>query len=98
MLIKCQLPPGDRIAARYCFRAKCTVVHSITGHIVGEFVSHGKTPSCSHDVFIASRLYTEDEQLECTDVEMTLFNECPVECVREVVYTVFPDPDDDDTP
>lgn len=87
--------PHDKIATKYCFRAKSKIVHAVTGRIRGEFVAYGKTLSVSHDVFVASRMFTEGEDtLECTEPELTVFSECPVECTLEVV---FYDTDDDVT-
>jgi hypothetical protein len=90
--VKCQLSPGDKLAAKYCFRAKCKIVHTVTGRTFGEFVTYGKTPDVSHDVFIAGRLYTDGEDLECAEPELVLFRECPVECTREIVLMLHEDP------
>lgn len=82
----------NRIAPRYCLRAKCLVIHQVTGKPIGEFTCYDKTPDISSSVFAACSLYCDtfqDQPLECSAVELVLFEHCPVECRREVVFTEF---------
>jgi hypothetical protein len=79
---------ANRIAPRYCLRASCRVTHVGTETLVGEFVCYGKTPDIGRDVLLACTLYVENEPLVCSDVELVLFEECPVECVRNVTFTI----------
>ena len=91
-LTTCKLSPvrGDRVAPRYCFRAKCRVVHGAKSNVVGEFTCYDKTPDVGRDVFVACRLFAEgDPLLECTEAELVIFEHCPVECVREVIFTEY---------
>ena len=90
MMSSSKVPSRDdnRIAPRYCFRASCRVVHVGTDNVVGEFTCHGKTPDIGRDVLSVCSVYVEHEPLVCSDVELVLFEECPVECVRTVTFTI----------
>ncbi len=86
-------PKDDKVASRYCFRAKCHMIDQVTGNVYGTFTGHDKTMRVTNDVYIACQLSLESfpNGLECDpEIELVLLEECPVECVREVIFLPAP--------
>lgn len=85
-----QTPPkGDKLATRYCFRARCTVVDK-GGTPVGAFISYDKTPDVADTLRAVCDSLLSDfpKGTSCDpDIELTLFKHCPVECDDTVQYT-----------
>lgn len=91
--IACQqkAPKGDKIAPRYCFRARCIVLGR-TGNVLGAFVAYDKTPAvgasvmqeCEHMIVN----FPEGSRYD-KDIELVLMTECPVECDESVTYESY---------
>lgn len=84
----CQSPKGDKIATKYCFRAKCHLV-DFAGRRLGWFIAYDKSPTIAKDVLLACKVSLESFPKGCAcddDVDMVMLPECPVECIREVRY------------
>jgi hypothetical protein len=80
---------NEKKAAKYCFKASCKLVNMTTKQPMGAFVTYGKSPEITRDVFIACNISLEGFPEGCVcddDIDLTLLEECPVECVREVKY------------
>lgn len=80
---------SEKKATKYCFKASCKLVNLNTRTPMGAFVTYGKSPEITQDVFIACQVSLEGFPEGCAcdaDIDLTLLEECPVECVREVKY------------
>jgi hypothetical protein len=80
---------SEKKATKYCFKATCKLIHSQTRAPMGAFVTYGKSPDITRDVFIACNVSLDSFPKGCVcddDIILTLLEECPVECVREVKY------------
>ena len=90
--IACQqkAPKGDKIAPRYCFRARCVVLGR-TGNVLGAFVAYDKTPAIGASVMqeCENMIVNFPDGSTYEDIELVLLTECPVECesVTFVTYT-----------
>lgn len=82
----CKMSFQDKIAKKYCFKASGSVKVVGTGKIVGSVIAYDKTADVARVVekLCAERAALEDN-LETTDVFLTLYEECPCECDVTVI-------------
>lgn len=83
---------AGKAASKYCFRARCHVIDAL-GKPLGYYVSHSKSPRVSERVLTVGQICSPSDfppGASCDpDVELTLFPECPVECIVDVACIVF---------
>lgn len=79
----------NRIAAKYCFRARAHLRHKLTKRVVGTFTTYDKSPESLKNIQLMCKLHEEDNTLECTDVELIFYNECPTECDGEISVAFY---------
>lgn len=82
----------DHIAQKYCFRAVVHLRDKTSQRIVGTFTGFDKTPLVAKQVQEACRQHIEskrDERCECTESQLLLYQECPVECSGDITFTFY---------
>ena len=86
----CQAPKRHDIARKYCLRAKATLYNE--HQVFGSFVAYGKTIEIIHNVENACKICLNDADTfpgaVWDDVEVTMFEECPVECSAKVFWEI----------
>lgn len=80
----------------YCMKAQAFLRHRTTKKVVGHFCTYDKNPECFSAIRHLCKIH-ESPDLECTEVEVTLYDVCPHrEDTIDVVFYADSDNDDDD--
>lgn len=87
-----QPPKDDKLAAKYCFRARCKVLDPAKKPI-GAYVCYGKGLKIAERVEVTCQLLLSTdfpEGCSCDEAaEVALFEECPVEISNDVYFEIF---------
>lgn len=91
-------PSGDRIARKYCFRALTTISRKDSNRTFGVVFGYDSKPIVAKEVEVIAQNFCEanDHKFEADDVELVLYEECPVELSDEIHFQVFQDSTDED--
>ena len=87
----------DPIATKYCIRAVCHMLDASNKRIWGTFTGYDKTPDIAMAVEVACTVHAASKGpgVECTEPEMLLHIECPVECGGDVTFVFYTDNEED---
>lgn len=84
---------ADKIATKYCFKATSHLKTS-KGRLVASFTAYDKSPEVAASVQRACEVMrtttnpTTPQDVQCSMVELLMYDTCPTECDGEV-STVF---------
>lgn len=81
------------MARKYCLKATAVIYNS--RQRFGKFIAYGKTLDVAKKVENACKICLQDEdtfpEVMWDDIEVTIFEECPVECDAKVHWEVIVD-------
>jgi hypothetical protein len=60
----------------YCMKAQTFLRHRATKKVVGHFCTYDKNPECFSTIKHLCKIH-ESSELECTEVDVTLYAVCP---------------------